>query len=509
MTKRCLQLVRVSTVGQASDDHASIESQKTINERTAKEHGLTIVRTIQMAGVSGTAVLLAPEMQEMFRLMADPEIHGVVAREFSRLMRPENYADYALLQVFVDTGCKLYLPDGPLDFASNDGRLVGTLKASIAGNVRREMLKAAWESREEKRRRGELAQPKICLPFGVDNQKDQWWYTPDSERIKEAFRLVLSGETSYFAIGKKVNIEPHALAYMLKNPIYTGWRVIDKKRDMSSAGKYPTLDGRQGDRRKIARSPDEIIRVQVIKEPLVSQADFDLVQKILGMKKSFHWRTSPGYEQRYTYNGYLSCTCQSRVYSKHMRHDYYVCKNRCGVKQMRRDRLDPFIDQVFAKKFQSKTFLKRIAGTQSRPTANLDQLRRQIEALAAKRDRVLKTYYEGVISETERNVTIAEIDREKQVFADLLSRQQPAPQVDADQLARQFKVFAQFDLLSRDQKRRLLNTIAPEIVVADYRLEGLYCSLEAFSFSGRENLTAEAYGKPTPRLWVPVGLLAA
>lgn len=80
--------------------------------------------------------------------MADPEIHGVIAREFSRLMRPENYADYALLQVFVDTACQLYLPDGPIDFASNDGRLIGTLKASIAGNVRREMLKAAWESRD-------------------------------------------------------------------------------------------------------------------------------------------------------------------------------------------------------------------------------------------------------------------------------------------------------------------------------------------------------------------------
>src|SRR5713101_6012319 len=157
MTKRAIELVRVSTSGQASDDHASIESQRTLNRRTAQQYGLAIVRSIEMTGVSGTAVLLAPEMQEMIRLMSDPEIHGIVAREFSRLMRPENYADYALLQVFVDTRTLLYLPDGPINFATNEGRLVGTLKASLAGIARSELLKAAWESREEKRRKGELA----------------------------------------------------------------------------------------------------------------------------------------------------------------------------------------------------------------------------------------------------------------------------------------------------------------------------------------------------------------
>lgn len=501
MTKRALEIVRVSTLGQATADHKSIESQRTLNRRTADQYGLTIVRSIEMAGVSGTAVLLAPEMQEMFRLMADPEIHGVIAREFSRLMRPENYSDYALLQVFVDTNCKLYLPDGPIDFASNDGRLVGTLKASIAGNVRREMLKAAWESREEKRRNGELAQSRVVLPFGVDYDKGKWSYTPSAERVKEAFRLVLQGDTSYFSIGKQVAIEPHALAYMLKNRIYTGWRVIDKKRDMSPAGKYKTIDGRQGDRRKINRPDAEVIRVRVM-EPLISEADFNLVQKILGMKKSFHWRTTPGYEQRYTYNGYLTCTCQSRVYSKHMRKDYYVCKNRCGVRQMRRETLDPFLDKVFAKRLTSATVLREISGAKRRPSANIDHLRRQVDSLDSKRDRILGTYYDGIISDSERNQKIAEVEREREVFVNLIAREEPAQQVDADLLARQFKVFKQFDLLDRDQKRRILNTITPEIVVANYQLEGLFCSIG-------ESLTAAGFLAPAPRVWLRLRLEAA
>ncbi|HEX5704923.1 MAG TPA: recombinase family protein [Pyrinomonadaceae bacterium] len=476
MTKRVIELLRVSTVGQADDSHASIPSQRTINQRTCEQYGLTIVKTIELIGVSGTAVLLTPEIQDMLRMMADPEIHGVVAREFSRLMRPENLADFALLQAFAESNCKLYLPDGPIDFSSNDGRLMGTLKATIAGNVRREMLKAAWESRETKRRRGELAQPKICLPFGVDNEKTRWWYTPEAEKIREAFRMVLEGETSYFAIGKKVGIEPRGLAYMLKNPIYSGWRVIDKKRDMSAAGKYHGPDGRQAGRRTIKRAPEEIIRVKVIDEPLVSESDFALVQKILGMKKSFHWRTSPGYEQRYTYNGYLECTCQSRVYSKHMRKDYYVCKNRCGVRQMRREIVDPQLDQMFARTFQSEAFIRRIARAGSQPTVNTDNVARQLEALTAKRERVLDTYYEGAITREERDQKLKEIDRERQVFEGLLGREKPSA-INTELLTKRFAVFRGFERLTRDQKRRILNTITPRIVVANYEVEGMSCSL--------------------------------
>ena len=51
--------------------------------------------------------------------MHDKEIHGVVTREFSRLMRPENYST-ALLQIFVETNTTPYLPEGPLNFATPD-----------------------------------------------------------------------------------------------------------------------------------------------------------------------------------------------------------------------------------------------------------------------------------------------------------------------------------------------------------------------------------------------------
>jgi len=102
MAKKVIELIRVSTEGQAADDRASIPAQRTVNRRTCSHFGLEIATSIEISDVSGASVLLAPEITRLIQLMQLPEIHGVVTREFSRLMRPENFSDYALLQVFVD-----------------------------------------------------------------------------------------------------------------------------------------------------------------------------------------------------------------------------------------------------------------------------------------------------------------------------------------------------------------------------------------------------------------------
>src|ERR1043166_4772503 len=115
MTKDVIELIRVSTEGQAALDRAGIPAQRAVNRKTAAQYDLNIVRSIEMSDVSGAAVLRAPEIQELLRLIEAPQIKGVVAKEFSRLMRPENFSDYVLLQAFAETNTVLYLPEGPID----------------------------------------------------------------------------------------------------------------------------------------------------------------------------------------------------------------------------------------------------------------------------------------------------------------------------------------------------------------------------------------------------------
>jgi DNA invertase Pin-like site-specific DNA recombinase len=98
MSKKVIELIRVSTAGQAEDDRGGIPAQRAINRRTAQQFGLEIVRSIEIEDVSGAKVLAAPEMQELLSVIESPEICGVVTREFSRLMRPEDFSDFDILQ---------------------------------------------------------------------------------------------------------------------------------------------------------------------------------------------------------------------------------------------------------------------------------------------------------------------------------------------------------------------------------------------------------------------------
>src|ERR1017187_1403687 len=83
MSKKVIELIRVSTAGQAAADKASIPAQRAANRRTSATFGLEIWKSFEISDVSGAAVLHAPEIREMIELMRSPEIHGVVTKEFS------------------------------------------------------------------------------------------------------------------------------------------------------------------------------------------------------------------------------------------------------------------------------------------------------------------------------------------------------------------------------------------------------------------------------------------
>ncbi|MDQ3753225.1 MAG: recombinase family protein, partial [Acidobacteriota bacterium] len=67
---------------------------------------------------------------------------------------------------------------------------------------------------------------------------------------------------------------------------YAGWRVIKERRDPAPGARKVKAGGRQADRPKISRAPEDVIRVQVINEPLVTLDDFERVQQLMALKKS-------------------------------------------------------------------------------------------------------------------------------------------------------------------------------------------------------------------------------
>jgi DNA invertase Pin-like site-specific DNA recombinase len=500
--KKVIELIRVSTARQAGDDRASIPAQRTINRRTAQAHGLEIAAAIEMTDVSGAAVLQTTEMFRLIELLRTKQYHGVVAREFSRMMRPENFADFGLLQEFVNAGAMLYLPDGPIDFRSKSGRLMGTIRAAMAGAERTEMLERSHSAKEEMRRAGKCPSGYVTWPFAVayDDQRG-WHYTHDAEKVRKAFQLFTSGTTSFTRIAEDTGLSRTALATILRNPIYVGMRVYDKRRDQSAEGKLLGINGRQGDRRKALRSEDEVIRVRVIKEEdaLIDEKTFQAAQTIITAKHHRHWKFRTASEQRFTFAGFLVCAeCQSNIYTQSGRsvknrstgelanYDYYVCSERrantgkCKSAYMDRASLERKLDDLFAELLTDRSYLARLAeafmlrAKNQDSRAMVERLKKTAVSLQEKRERVIESVIDGLITRDDGKARTAAIDRDILAAQEALQREEPGSRkITPEHLAMMLWPLLEWKFLEREHKRRFLAVTVPAIHVADFKIHGI------------------------------------
>jgi hypothetical protein len=106
-----------------------------------------------------------------------------------------------------------------------------------------------------------------------------------------------------------------------------------------------------------------------------------------------------------------------------------------------------------------------------------------------------------VISASDRDTRVALVDKELKLLETILGRETPNVDVTLQTLAEAFAPFVEFDLLNREDKRTLLNTLTPTITVANYEVKGLLI--------GGVNTHTDAAYHATPKVYIPLGLKAA
>jgi hypothetical protein len=503
--KKAIELIRVSTIQQAGDDRYSIPAQRTINRKTAAANGLTIAKTIEISDVGGSDVLASPEIQDLIKRIQSPEIEGVVAREFSRLMRPENLGDFSLLQAFADSKTLLYLPDGPIDFSTKAGKMIGAIRALFAGNEKTEFLEKSQGAREEMRSVGKCPSSPLTWPTAVayDDARG-WYYLPEITKVAKCFELFLSGISNYNELERLTGLTRWNVRGILSNPIYTGWKVYDKKRDPSREARYAQVEGRQSDRRKMLRAPEDVIRVKVIEDPIVSEKDFARVQEMLAAKRDRNLRARYSTGQRFTYHGFISCSgCGSVSYSRTYKSqksglvsDYYVCsakgsyisnkknpipfEDRCPTNYMRRERHEEQLDGIFSTRLTDRRFLEgiveqfeeRVNGKGSEK--KVARLQAQLGRLEEKRARILDGFFDGKILREERDSRLEVVERDRVIVVGSLEEEVPShPGISVAQLVTLFRPLFTWKTLHLESKRRILFSLVPEIKVSDYVVAGM------------------------------------
>jgi DNA invertase Pin-like site-specific DNA recombinase len=489
-----VELIRVSTETQAAEDRTGIPSQRTTNQVTCTQHKLRIVESVELVE-SGTDVAQTPEMAHVLELIAQGRARGIVLAEYSRLFRPDRWGDMVVLQELDDHGAQLYLPTGPVDLGSQVGMVQASVYTLMARLERIHIRERMRRGKEEKRKRGEHVAGGIGLPLGVDYDKEKGWsYAEDIWKVRAIFDRILAGERNFAKIADDLGLSRNSIRNIATNPIYVGWRVYDKKRDLSPAGK------RKGcDRRKVDRDPSEVIRVRVPLEPLVGEREFREVGKIMELKRRHALRVRGENSPLFVYRGMLRCgACGQLIYCnakgrKSTRRHYYYCKSlhpyrrpvgteKCGNRHMLRERLEPTLDETIAERLCDpkvvlgavKEYNRSLEAKWREHVENPRTLEHQIQKVEAKRDRILDAFFDGTISREERDKRLAPLAADLEALTELKKvREEQPPLLDESVILEALTVFAEFAFLEFHQKRQILEALLPLIYVYRYSPKGV------------------------------------
>ena len=212
-------------------------------------------------------------------------------------------------------------------------------------------------------------------PFGYKRIKqkegtaEKTRLTPDQKEtniVKTIFQMALAGNggkeiaKSLNADGSRTRLGKHfsttAINHILRNEVYTGalvWRF--KNRGYGNPGKSATA---------------EIIRVPKCHEPLVSNADFDQVQKFLTTRRPMaqHPRSI---SSQYLLSGLLHCgkcgSAMSGCWAKSGQYFYYGCvqhqkmgKEVCSCRSISKERIESFIVERIRENILTEENIKQL-----------------------------------------------------------------------------------------------------------------------------------------------------
>jgi DNA invertase Pin-like site-specific DNA recombinase len=484
-----ISLLRVSTAEQATEGRSGIERQRQINSDGARFHRVRIIREIEAVDVSGRHVKFDPDFQKLFHDLRTSPIRGVIVSEQSRIFRPENFSDFAILEEFRANHKLIYTPQSVIDPNTDEGWMSLIMNGMMSGQELRRIRERMVSGKQRDRKAGKHPSGPHLLPRGVRyirpldaegrvirGAMGRWEYDGvDSERVKRMFELFLAGRT-YEDIAVEVGggWSGCGVKKTLQNPIWIGTRAYRYK-----SHEYTRPGEAKPRRRSIPR--EDPLEVGIALDPLVSREAFERVQEMME-RRAHQWRKRKlknSHRARFLLAGLGRCACGKTLYhsygSRRESHGRYYCSSqrhgpRCEGIAMRRDCLEEAVERAVSEQLTNRSVLKTILARamQSEPQQDSDAkatLKRLQADIKKRRQRVIQNFEDGDISRDQKrdklNALAAELHR-----LELEAGVTTMPRHTAKDICQQIvEVFQDFKRLPFERKRDLLFRAVREIII--------------------------------------------
>jgi DNA invertase Pin-like site-specific DNA recombinase len=494
-------VIRVSTDEQAREGRAGQDRQRHDIASIQRIYSANLIRSIEVIE-SGAHVRDQEDFQQLFRDLARPGVDGVAVSNLDRLVRPDKFEDFMVLDYFRSNKKKIYTPGGIIDPASQSGFLESGMRAMFAGMERQFIRQRTMDGKERIRRRGEHVMGYRSLPRGVLYDKKAKLYSYDLDagaekihplhipgsalQIREAFRLLIDRDLSFGGIAKTLGAgwTEQQIRRTLTNPIWVGIRRYDKAH-IGEERKGPS-----GKRYRLAQLRSDPWEHVAIEEPLISPAMFDKAQEIIQARSV----KDAGMRAQHSKHGYLGtgllrCKCGSRMYTMTMggkgknrenSRSYYCCarnrsrsQSKCSHgKYIQTIALDRILRTILIERLLDTALIQRIiAHNQKVQPVGSDRAReRELAQLKEREERLINLRVDGEITREQFSQRKKELDG---LRVSLTSRypKESAGAEDATALARILvTAFAQFAHLPQEQQRDLLHRAVREIMIVGREL---------------------------------------
>jgi hypothetical protein len=498
-----ISLIRFSDDQQIDDDRAGIPGQRLRIEAGVALHNLNIIWEEIVIDVSGKHVAGNLQFQHIFAALKSGEAKGVIVAEQSRLVRPQYWQDFAILDHLKRNHCCLYTPTERIDANTQAGWYTLTVGGMVSGGELQNMVDRFQRGKRIFHQSGRWASSDAANPRGVDyiRTRDpktgkvvgfQWRHDGiDSERMRKAFGLLISANLSFEEIAARIGggWTGKGVKDSLQNPIWISLR----RYQYASGEEYtPTRrDGKPGKKRRHQIKLAEPMLVDISPEALgeaglprlVSKEVFERAQSIIA-EQALHFRKSKeknaGRMRHLASGGILRCACGEPLYTRYDSHggsdlDAYYCASslkgaKCGARSMRRIVVDSALRRILTECLLNVAFLKTVlAGVAKKAAQPADASRAKLEAKLAKLERgrkeLIMSMTQGDITRTEFKEAADQNDRERRDLLALLPAP-PTPDADAKYyLEAIIRAFAEFDMLPLSDQREILRRAAKEIVI--------------------------------------------
>jgi DNA invertase Pin-like site-specific DNA recombinase len=497
-------LIRFSTAEQIAEGRAGIDRQRRANEAGAALHGLKIRREIVVVDVSGRHVKDDPQFQQLFTdLGTVPTLTGVITSEQSRIFRPEEYGDYAILDHFSRNRKLIYTPTARIDPTTSEGRMTLVMGGLMSGEELHKIRDRCNGGKMTKRLEGKHPGGNHMLPktvrfVRVRNAEGKvischWELVAlEAERMKLAFQLLFEGD-SYELIAEKVGggWAGSSLHRAMMNPIHIGIRRYDAEAKGEEYLPAPTAKNPKPKKRRKpvkraqpldvpTRQDLESGKAQPIVEPILTLAQWDRAQEIIAERMT-HWRKSKLKNEgrdRFVANGIGYCSCGETLYGKYGSRgphlDSYICRTRhpkgkgCGMRSIKRIDLDAAIAETMAMladaAFLMKALDAALALQQTAPDPARAEREQAIAKLANGRKEMLVMVRAGEMTRDEFKEQMTALESEVRALEALVPA--PVPQADPKVIVQAFdRTFARFGTMNFNDQRAVLRGAVKSIIV--------------------------------------------